>query len=147
VPASPVDPLRRLQPDAVDALERAHEVAEGAVPDPATFELCRLLAADIVGDHAATSPRIDGLDARKLAELPEWWRSDAFSPAEHAHLAFTERFVMAVGSLADADVDGLLEHGPPLDVYTFISALYVEEFRMRLGLVSAAVLAGEEASA
>jgi alkylhydroperoxidase family enzyme len=144
VPALPAAILRPLHPEAVDALEHAHAAAQEAVPDPATFELCRLLAAAILGDEDA-APRVAGLDPVKAAAVGEWWRSDAFTEAERAHLAFTERFVTQVGAMSDDDVEALLAHAEPLAVYTFISALYVEEFRMRLGMVAGAVLGGDAA--
>jgi hypothetical protein len=132
--------LRPLQPGAVDALERASDVALESVPDPVVFELCRALAADVLGHPA---PPAD-LDDAKRAALPDWRRSAVFTDKERAHLEFTEQYLMSVAALTDAHVDALLAHGSPLDVHTFITALYVAEFRMRLSLVASAVLGGED---
>jgi hypothetical protein len=137
--------LRPLQPGAADALERASDVATATVPDSAVFELCRALTADVLGHPA---PPAD-VDEPKRAALADWRRSDLFTEKERAHLEFTEQYLMSVAALTDAHVDALLEHGSALDVHTFITALYVTEFRMRLSLVASAVLGDEsrEASA
>jgi hypothetical protein len=132
--------LRPLQPEAADALLSASDVATATVPDPGVFELCRARAADVLGHPAKAVDPILQPDAAKRAELPEWRRSDAFTDKDRAHLGFTEQYLMSVAALTDAEVDALLAHGGPLDVHTFITALYVTEFRMRLSLVATAVL-------
>lgn len=132
--------LRPLQPEATDALERASDVAAATVPDPAVFELCRAQAAALLGHPAtAVDPDVQP-DAAKRSALPDWRRSDAFTEKDRAHLGFTEQYLMSVSALTDAHVDALLAHGSPTDVHTFITALYVAEFRMRLSLVASAVL-------
>jgi hypothetical protein len=132
--------LRPLHPEAADALGRVSGVATATVPDPAVFELCRARTADVLGHPATAVDPVLQPDAAKRAELPDWRRSDAFTDKDRAHLAFTEQYLMSVAALTDADVDALLAHGGPLDVHTFITALYVTEFRMRLSLVATAVL-------
>ena len=136
--------LRPLLPEATDALERAHDVATATVPDPAVFELCRARAAALLGHPAtAVGPDVQP-DEAKRAALPDWRRSDAFTEKERAHLDFTEQSLMSVASLSDEQVEALLAHGSPLDVHTFIAALYVTEFRMRLSLVASAVLGDDD---
>jgi hypothetical protein len=136
--------LRPLQPEATDALERASDVATATVPDPAVFELCRARAADVLGHPAtAVDPTLQP-DEAKRAGLANWRRSDAFTDTERTHLDFTEQYLMSVAALTDAHVDALLAHSSPIDVHTFITALYVTEFRMRLSLVASAVLGHEE---
>ena len=136
--------LRPLQPVATDALERASDVATATVPDPAVFELCRAHAAEILGHPAAAVDPTLQPDEAKRAGLSNWRRSDAFTDTDRAHLDFTEQYLMSVAALTDAHVDALLAHGSALDVHTFITALYVSEFRMRLSLVASAVLGDEE---
>ena len=139
--------LRRLQPEATDALERAHDVAAATVPDPAVFELCRARTAELLGHPAtAVDPELQP-DGTKRATLADWRRSGAFTEKERAHLDFTEQYLMSVAALTDAHVDALLEHGSALDVHTFIVALYVTEFRMRLSLVASVVLGDDDREA
>ena len=136
--------LRPLQPEVADALDRASAVARATVPDPAVFELCRARAADLLGHPATVPDPLVQPDAEKRAALPDWRGSDAFTAKERAHLEFTEQYLMSVAALTDAHVDALLAHGGPIEVHTFIAALYVTEFRMRLGLVASAVLVGDD---
>ncbi len=136
--------LRPLLPEATDALERAHDVATATVPDPAVFELCRARAAALLGHPAtAVEPGVQP-DEAKRSTLPDWRRSEAFTEKERAHLDFTEQSLTSVAALTDDQVDALLAHGSALDVHTFIAALYVTEFRMRLSLVASAVLGDED---
>ena len=136
--------LRPLQPKAADALERASDVATATVPDPAVFELCRARAAALLGHPAtAVAPDVQPDEAKRTA-LPDWRRSEAFTDKERAHLDFTEQSLMSVAALTDDQVDALVAHGSALDVHTFIAALYVTEFRMRLSLVASAVLGDED---
>ena len=136
--------FRPLLPEATDALERAHDVATATVPDPAVFELCRARAAGLLGHPAtAVDPHVQP-DAAKRSALPDWRGSEAFTEKERAHLDFTEQSLMSVASLTDAQVEALLAHGSALDVHTFIAALYVTEFRMRLSLVASAVLGDDD---
>jgi len=136
--------LRPLLPEATDALVRAHDVATATVPDPAVFELCRARAAALLGHPAtAVDPDVQPDEAKRSA-LPDWRRSAAFTEKERAHLDFTEQSLMSVAALTDEQIDALLAHGSALDVHTFIAALYVTEFRMRLSLVASAVLGDED---
>ena len=117
------------------------------MPDAAVFELCRARAAGILGLPATAVDPVLQPDEAKRAALPDWRRSDAFTEKERAHLEFTEQYLMSVAALTDAHVDALLAHGSPPDVHTFITALYVAEFRMRLSLVASAVLGDENREA
>lgn len=139
--------LRPLLPEATDALERASGVATATVPDAAVFELCRAHAAGILGHPATAVDPVLQPDEAKRAALADWRRSDAFTEKDRAHLDFTEQYLMSVAALTDAHVDALLAHGSPTDVHTFITALYVAEFRMRLSLVASAVLGDENREA
>ena len=139
--------LRPLQPEATDALERAHDVATATVPDPAVFELCRARLAELLGHPATAVDPVVQPEEAKRATLPDWRQSGAFTEKERAHLDFTEQYVMSVAALTDAQVDALLAHGSALEVHTFIVALYVTEFRMRLSLVASAVLGDDDREA
>lgn len=137
--------LRPLQPEAADALARAYDVATATVPDRAVFELCRARTAQLLGHPAtAVDPALHPEEA-KGATLADWRASGAFTEKESAHLDFTEQYLMSVAAVTDAQVDALLAHGSALDVHTFIVALYVAEFRMRLSLVGSAVLGDDGA--
>ena len=112
--------LARLQPDAGAELERVNAVAR-ATADPELLELCR---------RRAESMLVGG----------PWDDSVPRTAREQAFLAFTEQFVTAVSSVSDADVDALLDHASPEEVYAFIGSLYVVEMTCRVDLVAAEVL-------
>jgi hypothetical protein len=139
--------LRPLQPEATDALERARDVGTATVPDPAVFELCRARTAQLLGHPATAVDPVLQPDETKRATLSDWRRSGAFTEKDSAHLDFTEQYLMSVAALTDAHVDALLAHGSPTDVHTFLTALYVTEFRMRLSLVASAVLGDDDREA
>jgi alkylhydroperoxidase family enzyme len=121
---------------AAQALEDAAQAA-WAGTDPPMLELCDLRVAALLGDEVG----VTGAQPReKVQALEEWPTSPLFSDAERAHLAFTEQFVTAVASVSDADVDALLAHAEPQEVFEFISALYVLEMRRRLDMTTRAVL-------
>ena len=107
--------------EAIKAFEAAKATAWRTAADPALLELCRIQVAALLGD----GPALEG----------------EFDEAQRAHLDFAEQFVTHVAGITDADVDRLLQHDEPIDVYRFISALYVLEFSRRFELVTAAVLA------
>lgn len=118
--------LRAAQPESVAALQDVRAVAWDT-PDAALLERCRRRVADLLG--ASTVPDDDaGADERT-----------------EAYLDFTEQFVTAVASVSDTDVDRLLAHDAPVDVYRFVAALYGLEMAMRVELVAGTVLGGGEA--
>jgi alkylhydroperoxidase family enzyme len=137
--------LSELMPEAAAELA-AVEGAAWETADPALLELCRRRVVALLGGAAPDGPdagraRELGLDEQKLAALGRWERSDFFSPAERAHLAFTEQFVVSVAALSDEHVQDLLRHADARQVYAFASALYVIEMTERLRLVTGAILA------
>jgi alkylhydroperoxidase family enzyme len=142
--------LSELNPEAAAELARVNEAAWGAT-DPTLLELCRrrlsaMLGAAAPGDRDAEQARALGLDERKLEALDHWESSDLFTPAERAHLAFTEQFVVSVSAMSDEHVAELLRHADMRRVYDFASALYVVEMTQRLDLVARATLARPEAA-
>ena len=83
------------------------------------------------------------VDRAKAENLYAWDSSPLFTPAERAHLAFTEQFVTSVRDVSADDVDALLEHASPAEVHSFVAALYVVELTQRVDMVARVVLAGE----
>jgi alkylhydroperoxidase family enzyme len=137
--------LSELNPAAAAELGQVNEAAWRST-DPAVLELCRrrivaMLGGDAQAGEDDARARELGLDARKLAALERWERSDLFTPRERAHLAFTEQFVISVASVSDGLVQDLLEHADEREVYDFASALYVVELTQRLDLVARATFA------
>jgi hypothetical protein len=122
------DPLYAVQPETAAALNHMQAVAREAT-DPTLFELCRQRVFELLDDG-------DPIPAESL-----------LTGAERAFVAFTDQFVFSVASVSDADVDALLEHARPLDVYQFVAALYSVEMSLRIEIASRAVLGREEVSA
>jgi hypothetical protein len=116
--------LSELQPAAAAAFEQAIEEAWTA-SDSALLGLCDRRIASLLGNDRGRDPERD--DAQ-------------LSARELAHLAFTEQFVTAVSSVSDADVDALLAHEEPEQVFAFVAALHVLEMAQRLEMTTRAVL-------
>jgi alkylhydroperoxidase family enzyme len=138
--------LSKLMPEAAAELASVDAAAWEAV-DPALLELCMRRLVAMLGDAAPGEPDAErarglGLDEQKLAALERWETSELFTPAERAHLAFTDQFVVSVAAVSDDHVEDLLRHADARQVYGFASALYVIEMTERLGLVTGAILAG-----
>jgi AhpD family alkylhydroperoxidase len=76
--------------------------------DPVLLELCRLRVAQLTGCAAELAvrsrPAVEaGLCEEKIARLEDWERSPGFTASERACLLFTEKWVLDVGSITDAD--------------------------------------------
>jgi len=112
--------LRELHPEGIAELERALAVARRST-DPELLDLC--------------ARRVDAMLAGTGFDDP-----DGITARERAYLDFTEQFVISVSTVSDAQVDALLEHSTPEEVYGFIGALYVTEMARRVEIVSGAVL-------
>jgi alkylhydroperoxidase family enzyme len=129
--------LEALHPEGARELGRLYGVARESA-DPELLELCHVRIASMLG-HERTEEWISqpspGLGDDKLRHINDWRTSDAFTPAERAHLAFTEQFVMSVSDLTAADIDSLLAFEDQNQVYAFITALYVVEMTLRLDMV------------
>jgi hypothetical protein len=113
--------LASLHPEAAAELHRVNAVAR-ATTDPGLLGLC--------------ASRVDAMLAGGA-----WDDRVPRTARERAFLAFTEQFVTSVSHVSDADVDALLEHATPGEVYAFINSLYVVEMTRRVELVAAEVLA------
>jgi alkylhydroperoxidase family enzyme len=135
--------LSFLMPEAAAGLASVDAAAWEAA-DPAMLELCRSRLVAMLGgrppdERGAERARALGLDQQKLAALERWERSELFTPAERAHLAFTDQFAVSVDSMCDEHVEDLLRHADARQVYAFASALYVIEMTERLDLVTRAI--------
>lgn len=60
---------------------------------------------------------------------------------EQAFIAFTEQFIVSVGTMDDEQVERLLQFASADEVYAFVNALYVTDMTQRLELVAGRVLA------
>jgi len=139
--------LSELNPEAAGELARVGDAAWEAT-DPVLLELCRRRLKAMLGDATGAERDAEravglGLDRCKLEALDRWERSDLFTPAERAHLAFTEQFVTSVSAVSDRHVDDLLDHADEQQVYDFAAALYVVELTQRLELVARSTFARE----
>lgn len=118
-------PRHAAQPETEAALDRMNDAAWAAT-DPDLLDLCgRRVAALLDGGE-------DPVGSRALTER------------EQAFLAFTEQFVLSVAGTTDAEVDALLAHAGPVDVYRFVAALYTLEMTMRIDIAGRVVLPASE---
>jgi hypothetical protein len=118
-------PRHAAQPETAAALDRMNEAAWEAA-DRELLELCHRRVASLL-DGAE-----DPVGSRRLTER------------EQAFLAFTEQFVFSVAGTTDADVDALLAHAGPIDVYRFVAALYTLEMTMRIEIAARVALPAAE---
>jgi hypothetical protein len=132
--------LENLHPEGAGELARL-DAAAWEVADAALLTLCSLRIAQLLRNEPAVRAGWPAVDARKAESLGAWDSSSLFTPAERAHLAFTEQFVTSVGDVTSEQVDALLEHGSAEDVHSFVAALYVVELTQRVDMVARAVLA------
>jgi alkylhydroperoxidase family enzyme len=135
--------LERLHPDGADALARLDGAAWKSV-DPVLLSLCGLAVAQLLGNEPARDALSYAVDPRKVEAMEDWGRSSYFTPAERAHLAFTEQFVFSVGDVTKEQVDALLEHASASEVHSFVAALYSVELAQRVDMVAGVVLGPEE---
>lgn len=118
-------PRHAAQPETAAALDRMNDAAWEAA-DPELLELCRRrVAALLDGEEDPVGPR-------------------ALSDREQAFMSFTEQFVLSVAGTTDADVDALLAHAGPVDVYRFVAALYTLEMTMRIDIAGRVALPAPE---
>lgn len=103
--------------------------------DPALADLCRSRVAMLLG-NPAPAPRA-GLGAAheaKVAELSQWPTSPRFTSTDRVCLAFTEQFVMDVGSMTPelvAPVADALGEGTA----AFVQALFLLDMDVRMAIV------------
>lgn len=122
------DPRHAAQPEVAAALAHMQQAAWAAT-DPELLGRCHRRVAALLGGEQE--------DDDDAAATPPSERDAAF-------LAFTDQFVFSVASVGDRDVEALLAHAEPVDVYRFVAALYSLEMSMRIEIATRAVLAPEE---
>ena len=127
-------------------LEAADAAAWEAV-DPVLLELCRLRIAMLLASESELALRTPaavaaGLDEATVAELAAWPTSPRFGMRERACLAFTEQFVIDVGSMTDDLALAVGEQLGAQGLADFVSALLVVEQRQRLRLGWSRLLEG-----
>ena len=136
--------LSRLRPEACGLLAALNERV-WQVSDPALLELVRLRVAKLVGNPAAfrvRAPyaRADAVLQSKILALPDYPRSQLFSPAERDTIAFAEQFVIDVGGTTPAARAELAGHFGAAGARELVSAIYVVEFTQRLQMIAVRVL-------
>jgi alkylhydroperoxidase family enzyme len=115
-----IERLEALQPEPAARLLRLNRIAREQI-DPKIFGLCTERAFAMIEGDGTEPPAEEG-------------------SRERAYLDFTEQFVTSVGDISDAQVEALLAHDSPEDVYAFAGALYAAEMTRRVAVVSSAVL-------
>lgn len=115
-----LEKLRELRPEPVAELDKVREIAR-ETGDRELLDLC--LAR-----------------ARAMLERSRWIEPGELGARERVYLDFTEQFVTAVSNVSDEQVEALLDHDSPEDVYNFIGSLYALEMVRRLEIVSGEVL-------
>lgn len=111
--------------------------------DPVLLEICRLRVAQLHRSRVELSvryqPAIDaGLTEEKVAALPSWPTSPLYDPHERACLAYTEKFVMDVHAITDAESSAVAAGMSSAEMVAFTLALGlfdgIGRFRTILGL-------------
>lgn len=107
--------LASLHPEGAVQLARINQLAFEAT-DPALLDLCAGYIDSLLQDQS-------------------WVPPHSLTPREQVFVAFTEQFVTSVSTLADTQVERLLEFASEDEVYGFVNALYVLDMSRRLDLV------------
>lgn len=83
-------------------------------------------ASRFVFSQHCKSCRGVGIDEAKIAAIPSWSVSDAFTPAERAVLAYTDALVYDGGRVADGVFDALRQHLSDEEILelTYIACMY-----------------------
>ncbi|MGI9624411.1 MAG: hypothetical protein ACR2PK_16380 [Acidimicrobiales bacterium] len=127
------------RPDVFEHLSSAHAAAAEVV-DPRLLGLCTARVAMLLGLDPEASP---ALDADTLDALSTWPDNPEFSETERACLAFTEQFVVDVANIPDELAEPVVEAVGPDGFANFVTALLVNEQRIRLRLIWDRVLDGD----
>lgn len=105
----PPVPLIQQMPDGYAAMRQLTRVVHAAV-DPTLLELIQLRSSQINGcayclDMHTKDALANGEDVERLAVLPAWRESPAFSEQERAALALTEAVTLIADGHVPADVE------------------------------------------
>jgi len=135
-----------LAPHFVDVVV-GYEKAVAQTPlDPRLHELVRYRVAQINQCTVCLAFRRDdtGVPEGVLAQVAEWARSDEFSPAEKAALAFTEQFCGDSAGIPDslvAELESLLAPGHVVELALVVGKyLAMGRFMQVLGLDQACAI-------
>ena len=99
------DPRPLVAPEAMLALT-ALSTSVWSTADPELLELARARIAMLLRDPEAIERRpraAPALPAEKMTSLADWPTSPLYSETERVALSFTERFVIDVAGIGDAD--------------------------------------------
>lgn len=119
------------RPDVLEHLSSAHAAAADVV-DQRLLDICTARVAMLLGDNPEPSAALDG---PTLGALPSWPDNPVFSETERTCLAFTEQFVIDVANIPDEVADPVAEVLGPEGFANFVTALLVNEQRIRLRLM------------
>jgi alkylhydroperoxidase family enzyme len=98
--------------------------------DPCVLELCRLRIAalnDAAYPQSVRTPEAlaAGLREERIAALPSWWTSDAFSETERACLRFAEQFTLDAKGITEADAAAVTAALGDAGTVAFVEALAI----------------------
>jgi alkylhydroperoxidase family enzyme len=130
------DPRPLVAPEAMLALTTL-STSVWSSADPELLELARARIAMLLRDPGAIErrpPAAPALAADKMTSLAEWPTSPLFSETERVALSFTERFVIDVAGIGDADRGALFAEVPAEQVGAFVIGLYVFDYERRTEL-------------
>jgi hypothetical protein len=122
--------LKRVRPDAADALDDALESAYAACPS-GLLDLCRARIRTLLGARPAG-------DDPRLRAVADYARSDLFSDTERLALEFAEQYMLDVATMPDDLVAALHQRLGTETLYAFVMGLYAIDQAERLD-ISAAV--------
>lgn len=126
-----LDSVLSSRPDVLNHLSSAHRAA-AAVVDPRILDLCTIRVASLLGGAVVPT---EAVDAETMAALPSWPTDPRFNDVERACLALTEHFVVDVATLPDELAEPVVEALGAEGFANFITALLVNEQRIRLCLI------------
>jgi alkylhydroperoxidase family enzyme len=130
------DPRPLVAPEAMLALSTL-STSVWTTADPELLELARARIAMLLRDPEAIERRpqaAPALPADKVTSLADWPTSSLFSETERVALSFTERFVIDVAGIGDADRAALFAELPADQVGAFVVGLYVFDYERRTEL-------------
>jgi alkylhydroperoxidase family enzyme len=130
------DPRTHLAPEALLALTALNTGVWGAA-NPELLELARIRIAMLLRNPEAIGRRPAGAPALpedKVASMADWPTSPLFNETERVALGFTERFVIDVAGIGDADRAALSAQLPPEQLGGFVIGLYAFDYDRRAEL-------------
>ena len=107
--------------------EFAELLWKGDRVDAQVLALCRRRLAELNGARVAPAGRTPPveIEAAKLAELSEWWKSARFTETEQACLRFAELYRLDPGAIAEDDARPVVEALGEAGTVAFVEALAI----------------------